>query len=155
MSSRISRILWPGLIFVFLGANVCVVGITVYAASRADGGATEPDYYRKAINWDQAAAERDRSTTLGWKAAIATSLNTATLTITDREGAAVEGAKVQAEFFAVLDSGSRVTADFQPIAGGVYQYSGILPPGTCEFRVRATRGDEVFVKTLRTTTGTP
>ena len=155
MSSRISRVLWPGLIFVFLGANVCVVGITVYFANRADGGATEPDYYRKAINWDQAAAERDRSATLGWKATIATSLNAVTLTLTDREGAAVEGATVQAEFFAVLDSGSRVTADFRPAVGGTYQYSGILPTGTCEFRVRAARGDDVFVKTLRTNTGTP
>jgi nitrogen fixation protein FixH len=155
MSSRISRILWPGLIFVFLGANVCVVGITVYFANRADGGATEPDYYRKAINWDQSAAERDRSATLGWKATITTSLNAANLTITDREGAPVEGAKVQAEFFAVLDSGSRVTAEFQPASSGTYRYSGILPPGTCEFRVRATRGDDVFVKTLRTTPGTP
>jgi nitrogen fixation protein FixH len=155
MSSRISRLLWPGLIFVFLGANVCVVGITVYAANRADGGATEPDYYRKAINWDKSAAERDQSAALGWKATISTSLNAATLTLTDREGAPVEGAKVQAEFFAVLDSGSRVTTELQPTDGGTYQYSGILPPGTCEFRVRATRGNDVFVKTLRTTPGTP
>lgn len=155
MSSRISRILWPGLIFAFLGANVCVVGITVYAASQADGGATEPDYYRKAINWDQSAAERDQSAALGWKTAITTSMNTVTLTLTSAEGTPIEGAKVQAEFFAVLDSGSRVTAEFQPAAGGTYVYSGILPSGTCEFRVRATRGDDVFVKTLRTTCGTP
>ena len=150
MSPKLSRILWPGLIFVFIGANVTVVLITVVAANYSSGAAAEPDYYRKAVNWDQTSAERVASDNLGWTAELAGSTRGAVLTLKSHDGRPLDGAAIEIEHFAVLDSGHRATTTCTAQGEGRYAIPGPLPSGTTEFRIRATRGDDLFVSIQRT-----
>lgn len=149
MSSKLSRILWPGLVFAFIGTNVLIVTITIVAANTITGGGAEPDYYRKAVNWDQTAAERSRSDSLNWSARIAATSRGATITIRDHAGAALDDATVEVEHFALLNPGNRTTTACPGIGEGRYSLNGPLPAGNGEFRIRATRGKDVFVTTLR------
>lgn len=64
--SRLRFRMWPGLIFVLLGLNFCVVGATVYFA-HASATPVEPDYYQRALNWDQEHRIRLAGRSLGWK----------------------------------------------------------------------------------------
>ncbi|MBK9189550.1 MAG: FixH family protein [Phycisphaerales bacterium] len=48
---------WPGIIFVLLAGNVVIVIITIVAAAISHSP-IEPDYYRRAVEWDQVKALR-------------------------------------------------------------------------------------------------
>jgi len=56
---------WPGLIFVLLGFNVVIVAVTVVAAVRT-ASPVEPDYYTKALHWDESQQQATRNAALGW-----------------------------------------------------------------------------------------
>lgn len=48
---------WPGIIFVLLAGNVVIVIITIVAAAISHSP-VEPDYYRRAVEWDQVKSLR-------------------------------------------------------------------------------------------------
>lgn len=145
---------FPGLIFVFIGLNVCIVGITVYAAATDKSFAVEPDYYRKAVGWDRAATQARRSAALGWRASIeigpvAGSVRPAVLRLRDREGRPIAGAAVELTAFASLDAARRVGRDMPETEPGVYAAAiPIAAGGVWECRVTARRNGEVFTATL-------
>jgi hypothetical protein len=60
---------WPGIIFVLFAANFTIVGVTVVAAARS-ASPVEPDYYARALRWDQPEAREARNMALGWSAAV-------------------------------------------------------------------------------------
>ncbi len=57
---------FPGIIFVLLGMNVLIVAYTVYAANSDGGAAIEPDYYQKALAFDELQARQRENDALGW-----------------------------------------------------------------------------------------
>lgn len=145
---------WPLAIAALLasgaGANI---GLMVIAA-RDPGFAVEPDYYKKAIDWDGAMAQEARNAELGWS--VAAEIERArpgegrlVARVTDRAGAPVAGARVAVEAFASARAAQVVTADLAPEAAGVYAASVPLGrAGLWELRVRVTRGEQVFTRTL-------
>lgn len=56
---------WPAMIFVLLGGNMIIVAITVTAALRTRSP-IEPDYYTRALAWDDSARQTQRNAALGW-----------------------------------------------------------------------------------------
>lgn len=56
---------WPGIIFVLLGANMVIVGITIVATART-ATPVEADYDIKALHWDDLASQNQRNKSLGW-----------------------------------------------------------------------------------------
>ncbi len=91
-TSRFS--IWPGAIFVLLGVNVCVVGVTIYAAVSDRAFGVEPGYYEKAVEWDEAMAQQSRNAALGWSIAV---LRDAPLTVvlTERDGSPIPSARIE------------------------------------------------------------
>lgn len=58
---------WPGMVIVFILGNIAVCAVTVSLAMRAGDRGVEPEYYKKAMHWDQAVAAQEASDKLGWR----------------------------------------------------------------------------------------
>jgi nitrogen fixation protein FixH len=132
------------------GANIALVIIT----SRDTSFAVEPNYYAKALAWDQTMAQQSRNDALGWSLGLridpgdARGGKTVTVHLADRAGAPIAGAQVAVEAFHNARASRILSAALSP-AGP--EYAAVMPldrPGLWEFRLRVTRGREVFVATL-------
>jgi hypothetical protein len=65
---------WPWLLATGLLGIVAVnVTMLLVANSDANGSVVEPDYYRKAVQWDSTMAHRAESDLLRWTAAVSLS----------------------------------------------------------------------------------
>jgi nitrogen fixation protein FixH len=132
------------------GANIALVVIT----SRDTSFAVEPNYYAKALAWDQTMAQQARSEALGWSLglrvdpAAARGRKTVTVRLADRAGAPIEGAEVAVEVFHNARASRILSAALSPEGQGYVAVMPIDRPGLWEFRLRVTRGPEVFVATL-------
>jgi nitrogen fixation protein FixH len=145
---------WPvGLTALLLGsagANIALVFIT----SRDASFAVEPNYYAKALAWDERMAQQARSQELGWSVALRVEPAVerhrmrVAARLVDRAGATVQGARVDVEAFHNARASHILVA---ALATAGEEYAAELPldrPGLWEFRLRATRGSDIFVATL-------
>ena len=147
---------WPvGLASLLVGsaaANIALVVIT----SRDASFAVEPNYYAKALAWDERMAQQARSAALGWSIALRVEPTAAhdrmqvTARLVDRTGAPIADAQVAVEAFHNARASRMLTAALAPSGEA---YAALMPldrPGLWEFRLRATRGSEVFATILTT-----
>jgi nitrogen fixation protein FixH len=145
---------WPvglvALLAASAGANIALVVIT----SRDTSFAVEPNYYAKALAWDQTMAQQARNEALGWSLGLrvdptdARGRKIVTVNLADRAGVPIEGAQVAVEAFHNARASRIFSAALAPLGQG---YAAAMPldrPGLWEFRLRVTRGPEVFVATL-------
>lgn len=146
---------WPLIIIALLvggaGANI---GLMLVAAGDASF-AVEPDYYQKALHWDETMAQEARNRALGWSVTVAFGDTprpgqiTLAAQVNDRAGDAVQGARVAVEAFHSARANRVLTATLSPESAG--RYAATLPldrPGLWELRLRVERGDQVFTQTL-------
>jgi nitrogen fixation protein FixH len=112
---------------------------------------TEPDYYRKALDWDARQARLRASLALGWTARASTDGGGAVVvSITDGAGQPVSGAALRAEAFPNARAGQPRELMFREGASGVYRAElGAARPGIWELRCSAVRGQQRFESTLR------
>lgn len=133
------------------GANIALMVV----ATRDPSFAVEPDYYQKALRWDETMAQESRNAALGWS--VEMGVDTATrpeptriaLRVSDRDGAPVENATVQVTAFHSARANHIVAATLAPTRGG--RYTAPLPldrPGLWELRVRVEQGDRIFTQTI-------
>lgn len=135
--------LFPGIIFVLLGINLCVVVITVYLAHTDRSFAVVPDYYGKALAWNEVAAQRERNRELGWTAnievgGVGVSGRTVAVRLQDREGDPITGADVEILAFHNARASAQYRTTLDDAGDGVYR--AVMPlhdAGVWEFRVRA------------------
>ncbi|MCC6157515.1 MAG: FixH family protein [Deltaproteobacteria bacterium] len=145
---------WPLLVIGLLGGLLVMNGIMLFVATRDPSFAVEKNYYQKALDWDEKRAQDGANDALGWS--IAVSLATAgtdvrvAATITDREGAPVNGATVSLEAFHLARSAAaREIALAEETPG---RYSTTWPamrPGIWEMRFRIEKDGHVFTKSTR------
>jgi nitrogen fixation protein FixH len=117
--------------------------------------ATEQNYYRKAVSWDEHMARARASQVLGWRAearVAAPELGKVRLELylRDGEGRAISGASLNVVAFANTRAAQVVELRLVEHAPG--RYSGELGQartGLWEARLEATRGDEHYETTLR------
>lgn len=157
--SRVGRF-WPVAIFALLGMNAAIVAVTIVFASSDPSVAVEPDYYNKALNFEQTIQQRDTNARLGWNASAQLLAPTADATprlcvrLTDRAGAPIDGADVDAVAFAVLRSGQRQTLTLGRTEPGVYTAPiALATSGKWTVRVTARLNTDTF--TAETTTFSP
>lgn len=148
---------WPWIVVAMLLVTVAANLTIIVLASRDPSFAVEPDYYRKAVAWDDHRAQDAANRALGWTMALEAvpaleagvpSLRTE-VTVLDREGVPVEGAAVSVEAFPIARASWIERAGLASRGGGAY--AGALRwsrGGLWEFRVTAVRGDERFTRTL-------
>ncbi len=152
---------WPiGIVAILLAtvaSNVAVILIT-----RDDPSfAVEPDYYRKAVEWDSTAARRARSDALSWqvRARVAPAERGATrlsLDLTDEGGMVVQGAALAGSLLHIARAADVQAVTFTQAPNGAYEATvPMTRDGVWELRLTADRGNEHFVHTLRVETGLP
>jgi nitrogen fixation protein FixH len=151
----LSRLLWPGIIFVMLGGQLLLMAFFLYLAVSDGSFAVEPDYYQKGLHWDATLAQRRENTRLGWSVAIeikdagdTPAVREVRCRLTDKSGTPLDGATVDLTAFPHARGNQRATVTLLPAGNGEYRRE--LPmnrTGTWEFRLVASRGPEVFTDT--------
>lgn len=152
--NRSGRI-WPWALGVVLaltvGGNLWVMQL----ANADPSFSVEPDYYRKAVEWDSTMAQQQRNATLGWQLSVE-SMQVAgaqallTVLLVDSVGAPIPDGtlSVDATHNALADQ--VVTTTLVPAGSG--RYTGTIKgarPGIWELRLVATRGADRFTTRLR------
>jgi nitrogen fixation protein FixH len=136
----------------FLALFILCVGLAgtaalIYAALADPTFGVEPDYDRKALDWNRTAAQRDRNGALGWTISVepSTGWGEFRVRLNDARGVAVTGASVRGAGFANARSADRFELAFRESAPG--RYVAPAPggaPGSWHLRLEATRGADFF-----------
>jgi nitrogen fixation protein FixH len=145
---------WPvglaALLVVSAGANIALVVIT----SRDASFAVEPDYYAKALAWDETMAQQARNEALGWSLGLSVEPTgergrmTVAVGLSDGAGAPLPGARIAIEALHNARASRVLAAVLEPRGLGYTTVMPLARPGLWEFRLRVTRGPDVFTATL-------
>lgn len=146
--------LWPGLLIAMLGGQMLLMLVMVYKATTDRSFAVEPDYYQKALNWDEGAARRRASAALGWTAQVSVAETAdiyknrdVTCVLADKSGSPISDASVSMIAFSHARGSERLTLEFQALGSGQYtSRTRIARPGLWEFRIAAQRGTDTLLK---------
>lgn len=142
---------WPVLVTLALGFTVGVNFVMLYAA-KADpnGSVVEPDYYRKAVEWDRTMARRAASVALGWTARASLSDAEAALTVrlADSVDAPISDAEVRATLIHNREASAPLRVALEAEGDGLYTVAlPSLRQGRWEVRVVARRDRDRFEST--------
>jgi len=155
-----AHIVWPGIVIGLLLMSAGFMGATIYFAVSDPQFSVEPDYYEKALAWDDTAAQAGRNARLGWKLAIDASggadprgHRTVRFELTDASGVSLEGAAIALEFFHNAASSERLKAEVAGAEGGYVASLPLRKPGLWEFRVTVTRGPDTFTSVQQVLVG--
>jgi nitrogen fixation protein FixH len=142
--------MWPYIIAGALALHVVGSMVMVYFATSNDSYAVEPDYYAKALHWDDKRAQDRANTALGWQLeftvepAAAGQDPTLRVELTSADGEPVTDAVVAVEAFSNVRRDDVLSSILAATDSG---YGSTLPmhgDGRWEFRFTVTRGDDLF-----------
>lgn len=150
---RRGRSMWPWLVVGLLAIPVTVdVGVIWFVGSDPTF-AVEPQYYQKAINWDDEMAQRRANDALGWTTRVEVFPGadgpTLRVHVLDREGQPVTGAQVSAETFHNARASQVLTATLQGDGDGYSAALAMQRPGLWEVRLAVQRGKDHFTRVER------
>jgi nitrogen fixation protein FixH len=153
-----SRRRWPMIIVGLLVGHTALMIAFVCIATRDKSFSVDPDYYGKAVHWDQSQAEQRASDALGWQATIRPEEvvdekgeRTVVFELTDANGAAVSAMAIDAVYFHHAHGNEVRKATFKSEPSDPRHFLARLPmshTGTWEFHVTAHAGEKLFVKTM-------
>ncbi len=144
------HIIWP--LFVGGIALTCLCGAAalIYAAHSDPTFAVEPDYYKRAVQWDETARQRRLDAALGWGIAIESQDRGGVIaTLHDKSGSVIERATLVATAFANARASERQEVSFTPMGDG--RYRAELTPGIAgswRFQFVAQNGGDIFTADL-------
>jgi nitrogen fixation protein FixH len=141
---------WPIAVAAILAATV---GANIYVAVLANDDpsfAIEPNYYQRAIHWDDEMAQARRNDALGWHLAptlapIAGGRALLVVRLTDAGGATIQDAAIRVAAFHNARAGDVRDADLHPRGDGSYAAAiAMQRAGQWELHFQATRGSDRF-----------
>ncbi len=143
---------WPAFVVILLLMNAGLAGVMIYYATTDKTFAVEPDYYRKAMNWDSYAARRDASAKLGWTVQLRVraaenerARPRLVLNVADRDGEPVSDVQFRGVAFHRARASERLELAFANAGDGEYECEAAMSrPGLWEVRLIASRGRDVF-----------
>lgn len=155
-SSR-ARLPWALVPVALLVSSAVGVGSMAIIAARDPHFATEPDYYQKAIRWDQTQAQAATNQRLGYSLSLPARLSfdrqgqaTVEVTLNDSAGQKVPGARLVGEAFANAYSGEVLGLSFIEQSAGVYRAGlSVHRSGLWVFRLTGDVGTDHFTSDLR------
>jgi nitrogen fixation protein FixH len=145
---------WPIGIALLLTVFVTVNLMMMRVAGADPSFAVEPDYYRKAVEFDSTMAIDRRSAALGWTATSAITRgpdgSTLTVTLVDGAGQPVRGASVAGSVRFVARANDVHEVSLREPAPGRYSAPvDARHAGQWEVRIDAKRGASRFVASMR------
>jgi nitrogen fixation protein FixH len=139
--SRVRR--WPVLLAAALLAQAAGVLTMVTIAARDRNFSVEPNYYEKAVHWDDAARERDHARELGWSVTTAIRDRSLVVNLATALGAPLEGASISGEYFHQAHTREHSNVTLTAVSPGRYECPvGVLRPGFFQVRLQIVRGPE-------------
>lgn len=142
---------WPIGVAAVLALTVIGNVWVAVIASRDEAFAVEPDYYQKAVHFDDELALRAASARLGWRVVPRLQLGTPTrsgsltATVTDSSGAPVSGATVEVLAMHNARASRQLTVTLSESGDGAYAAPlDAQRPGEWELRFTVTRGSDIF-----------
>ena len=143
---------WPWIIVGLLVGHVSVMVLLIVTANVGESHAVEPNYYQKALAWDQTMAQQRNNVALGWELREQASMQHQAVwlraTLVDQNGAPVTGAKAELTTFHRARSADRLEVTVPEVAPGVYAiHWPTKRAGLWELRWRFTAGSETFTRT--------
>jgi len=146
------HIFWPALATALMGTTVTLATIAVYLAVTDPSFAIEANYYEKAVNWDERAAQLRENERLGWTThATFSPLDTKgerllTVTLQDKLGKPITSARLTCEVFHRARSMDRFELSLLPTpVPGQYRASDVLTRhGYWKVLLTASVGDVTF-----------
>jgi nitrogen fixation protein FixH len=153
-AERRAALTWGAIIIGILGASFTVAMVMLYVSSTDPSFAVEPDYYDKAIHWDDHATQRQTNTELGWRITLgqgpggAPGQRTLTAILTDRAGDPIGDATVGVVAFHNARAADRSGFPMTTTGGGVFTAEAPLRrPGLWEFRFTVVAPGSTFTDT--------
>lgn len=150
---------WPVLVTLLFLGNIALA-VTVIVISTGDPSfAVEPDYYDKALNWNDEIEQRTQNQRLGWSVRLAerpTILAGAdhtdlTLVILDQDAEPIDNASMEIIALPVARADRAQSITGRTIGAGRYTARLTNPiPGKWQIRVRVAHNDHTFTHTLTT-----
>jgi nitrogen fixation protein FixH len=146
---------WPVIIIGLLVAHTLLMLTAVTIATSDRSFAVVPNYYQKAVDWDQTKAAQQASDKLGWKATLTISdavtpkgEREVTLTIVDADGKPVEVSKAQFKYLQYAHGNEAQDTTLLARDGKLAGTLLLRYEGFHEFIITATAGDKVFVEKI-------
>ena len=144
------RFKWPLFVVSLIALNMCFAIATLVLANSDRSFAVEPDYYRKAVEWDATAAQRAHSAALAWDPHVSLAADgTITARLTRPDASPVTDAIVTVEAFPSLYSSRREHLTLSP--GPDFTHTARLArplPGLWAVRFTARTPADTFTATL-------
>lgn len=143
---------WPVIIVAMLAANAAIVAATVKFARGDKSFAVEPDYYDKAVRWEDHQRQLAENTRLGWTVDVEPSplidpngTRLVRVRVVDNAGGAVEHARVTIEAFHNARAARRSAGMLAESGDGWYSAPLPLPLGGLHtVRITAERAGDRF-----------
>jgi nitrogen fixation protein FixH len=153
--SPLHKIMWPGLLIALFGGHLLLMFVMAYLATSDGSFAIEPDYYQKALHWDETAAQLRENDRLGWTAEIELGEDVSVLghrtvrcVVTGKQGEPIEDAIVDLIAFHHAHGSDRTPVTLEPVGAGRYETTLRLPyEGLWEFRLVVHRGSDTVTRT--------
>ncbi len=156
LPARGSGAIWPAAIIGLLGINAAIVGVTIFYATTDPSVAVEPNYYEKAVKWDDAAAQHASNARLGWNVQVGVTMEASgsasgrarlLVRVVDAQGAPVDGAQLSAVAFHNARSGNRQNILLEPVENGAYAgFMTMDRAGSWHWLITARKGADTFTR---------
>lgn len=142
--------LWPFIIVGLLAVSVVANVILLAYATNDPAFAVEPDYYKKAVDWDDTQAAKAASAALGWRVVVEAGRDELKVHLFDKEGKPLSGANVQFEAFHNARANRVVKGTLEAEGPGLYAMNHDFGrPGIWEYRLVAARNGDTFLHTTQ------
>jgi nitrogen fixation protein FixH len=152
---------WP-LAIGFVLVLTVLANVAVYWTANHDPSfAVEPDYYRRAVEWDSTVAHERRSAALGWRVDARLSppeggQATLHVQLRSRDGAPLDSADVRAE--ASHNARGAELFEVRLVEDGAGEYAGSIPStrqGLWRVELSAVHGTDDFTERVTLDNGSP
>lgn len=146
-------VLWPAVIAGALTLHVVGSLAMVYFATSNESFAVEPDYYQKALAWDDKRAQDRHNVELGWKLEFTVEPAAPghdpkiSVDLVDADGSPLNHAQVSLTAFFNARADDRLTADLMAVDEHYETNLPMRKDGRWEFRFTVMQGDELFTHT--------
>lgn len=146
-------VLWPAVIAGALTLHVVGSLAMVYFATSNESFAVEPDYYQKALAWDDKRAQDRHNVELGWKLEFTVEPAAPghdpkiSVDLLDADGAPLDRAHVSLEAFFNARADERLKVELTAVDEHYETTMHMRGDGLWEFRFTVTRGEELFTYT--------
>jgi len=137
---------WIAIIVGLLVGNVLATGVLI-AVAHSGGSHVLPQYYDRAIHYDDRIDQEARNRALAWQVRASIERGVVTVTVRDRAGVPLEGAAVKVEGVERARDARSIAGELAPTRAGEYRAT-VGGRGWIDLTISIDRGGDRYVHQL-------